>query len=688
MKKFITALLVVAAFGAYASEAGDSIGSVETLDEIVVMGQSAQQRLRNVRLGVENIELQSLLAMPSTFGENDLLKSLSLMPGVRSEGEASSGFEVRGGTAWQNLVMLNGMTLYNPSHVAGIFSMFNDDAVGKATLYKGPVPVAFGNASSAVLEVGLAPGDTERYDASATIGLLASKIAVSGPIVKDRLSFAVAARRSYFDTFLKLSEEYKSTILHFYDVTADMRLKVGRTDYIDAAFVVSRDNMALKDLMGMEWGNIGGTINYAAHPSEKLTFLTTLALTHYDPDMGMEMAGEEKRMNQYIHTYSLNEKAAIIINDKFDLEAGLRSELLMVRSCELELNDNLLREERSGWQNALWLNANGRIGTRFEFSAGVRLSAFSTLSGRRFHDFVAPNETSPAFGSRTYIGFEPRGSLKFNLSPLHNIKLGAGISTQNIHALRGSTSSFPFDRYALTSDGSVRPERAVHYGIGYTGATPAGDFDWSVEGYFRDMKNVYDYIDGKSMFSAISLESIILSGRGRSYGAEFMLRKNAGSVTGWIAYTQSKTQTRISGINGGRWYDSTNDRRHDIAVAAIWRINDKWRLSAAWTYLTGTPITAPEAKYEINDKTCYYHRERNAYRIPSSHKLDIGATRTWKHRRFSSQLDFGITNVYWHYNPFVVRFVDDPDEPSGTRAVQTSLYGFLPSVSYTLKFKQ
>lgn len=671
----------------FAGEKADSLPSKQ-LEEVVVTGQSARQRLNNVRLGAESLDLSKFASVPSLFGEADLLKSLSLMPGVRSEGEASSGFEVRGGTAWQNLVTLDGITLYNPSHVAGIFSMFNDAAVGRATLFKGPIPAAYGGASSSVLETSLAVGDMESYRGSATVGILASKIAASGPIVKNKLSFAVAARRSYFDMFLKMTKDYKSTVMNFYDVSAKLRLATGSGGYVDGSFIISHDNMALKGLMGMDWGNIGGSVNWRATAGDRLSFITTAAVTHYSPDMGMDIMDTRQEMNQYIHTYSVNEKGRYAFSENHSLEFGLRSELYRVRSCEINLNDNLMREERSGWQNAVWVNWDGRFGSRFELSAGARLSLFSALSPQRFHDFVSYSEPSPQFDAHTYVNIEPRGSLKFNLSPLHNIKVGAGVSTQNIHALRGSnSSSFPFDRYALSS-AWCKPEQSVQYGLGYTGAVKSGHYDWSAEAYWRDMRNVYDYKDGASMFSSISLENIILGGRGRSYGAELMFRKNDGPLTGWVSYTISKTQTKIAGINGGRWYDATNDRRHDFAIVAIWNISRKWSVSAAWTYMTGTPITAPEAKYELNGGTCYYYSQRNSYRIPSSHKLDISAKCVWRHRRFTSQLDFGVTNAYCHYNPFVVSFRDDPDNPAGTQAIQTALYGLLPSISYTIKFNQ
>lgn len=216
--------------------------------------------------------------------------------------------------------------------------------------------------------------------------------------------------------------------------------------------------------------------------------------------------------------------------------------------------------------------------------------------------------------------------------------------------------------------------------------TMDGAFDWSAEGYYRSISNVYDFKDGSSAFSDIALESIILGGRGRSYGAEFMLRKNAGRLTGWVAYTLSRTQTRIAGINDGQWYNATNDRRHDFSITAIYRLTDRWSLSGAWIYLSGQPLTAPDVKYEIGGMTCYYYSRRNAYMTPPTHRLDLSATYTHIGRKFTYEWAFGIYNAYCRYNPFVVYFEDDPSKPSGTRAVQQSMYGIVPSVSYTLKF--
>lgn len=684
MINLIAGAMMAAAVAAAAP--ADSAEVRQELQEVVVTGQSALQRLRGVRLGAESLELTKLNRMPMLFGENDLLKSIALMPGVHGEGDGGGGFEVRGGTASQNLVLLDGITLYNPAHVMGIFSTFNDNAIGGATLFKGPIPAPFGGATASVLETSLAPGSMEAYHGSLTVGILAAKIKAEGPIVKERMSFAVAARRSYVDAFLQMVPQYRKTVMNFYDVTAKLRYLPRQGDVLDLSFMVGHDNMAIKRVMGMYWGNLGASLNWHTRRGDGRWRLTTTAsFTHYAPKMDMTMMRTDQTMKEYIRDYSLNQRAVFSAAEDHTLELGLRSELLRVKSAEIEINGNRSKEVRSGWQNALWINYDGRFGTHFAAEAGVRLSLFSALSGGRFHEFEAFDEGAPRFAAHTYFDVEPRLSLKYNINDFHNIKAGAGVTTQNLHSVRESTTSFPFDRYALTS-AAVKPERSVQYGLGYAGATRDGDYDWSAEAYYKDMRNVYDYRDGLGMMSGIALERLILGGRGRSYGLELMARKNSGRLTGWVAYTLSRTQTRIADINGGRWYAANNDRRHDFSVTAIFALNDRWSLSGSWIYSSGTPLTAPDVKYELSGTTCYYYSQRNGYRTPPTHRLDLSATYTHTGRRFTYQWAFGLFNAYCRYNPYIVYFQDDSSKPSGTRAVQQSLFGLVPSVSYTLKF--
>lgn len=670
---------------------GLSVDSLETmtLNEVVVSGHSAAQRIGNVQLGAEKLEMTILDKAPVLFGEVDIIKSITLLPGVRQESEGSGGYMVRGGTASQNLVQLDGATLYNPSHVMGIFSTFNEDALGGATLYKGLMPSYFGGATSSVLDIQLAPGNMKRWHAGGTIGLLAAKINANGPIVKDKLSLAVSARRSYADLFLKLVPKYRSTVMHFYDANAKLRYRPRPDDYIDASFSITHDNMGISDIMWMDWGNMAASVKWTARRGDRWKFITTGAWTDYKGDMWMDIMGNRQRLDEYIRTVSLNERASYLIKDNHELELGYRSELFRVKSGEWMVNNTKEKEIRSGWANDVWIDYKGEITPWFSLETGVRMNIFSALKGHSFTQMTDYYKSGMEQGkngiAKSYMAVEPRVSMKFNVVENHAVKAGLTSSSQNLHAIRTSANTFPFDRYAITS-AVVKPEKAWQYSLGYTGTTDNGMWEWSAEGYYKDMRNVYDYRSGVTIFTDIILENLILGGKGRSYGMELMFRKNSGRLTGWVSYTLSKTQTRIDGINEGRWYDASNDRRHDLNVVAMFDLTDRWSLSASFLFASGQALSVPDAKYQLGGETLYYYSQRNNYRTPATHRLDISANYKHVGKKFTYEWSIGIYNLYNHYNPYMIYFEDCPDNVSGTRAVQYSMYGIVPSVSYTLKF--
>ncbi len=670
------------ASGSAQDAVGDSVAS--DLEELVVTAGSARERLERVSLGAERLELSAMKQLPSFFGENDMIKTLALLPGVRGEGEGGGGFEVRGGNSSQNRVLLDGMTLYNPAHVMGIFSTFNDFSTGQATLFKGPVPARFGGASSAVLETSLKSGDMQKWGGSASLGLLLAKAGASGPIVRDKISLAVGVRRSYADAFIAMIPQYKGTVMNFYDASARLRIIPSSAHIIDASFIIAHDNMAIKDVMGMYWGNLATSLSWFARASDKLSFTTQAAYTDYSPKMAQTFTGDDRTLRQYVRDASLRSDMQWSVNDFHTFQAGVEGSFLRVMSMEMDYPGGRQREVRSGASGALWANYDGSFG-KFAFEVGGRLNYFSSIEGRRYHIFEAAAESFASTSAYHSFLPEPRVSLKYDVSEFHNVKVGFSMTSQYIHALRSSTTSMPFDRYILSGN-DLMPERCRQIGAGYAGMTPSGSFDWSAELYWKSLSGVYDYADGMTMFSRVDPASIVLGGKGRSYGLELMCRKNHGRLTGWVAYTLSHTQSCIPGINDGHWYNATNDRRHDISVAAIYNLGKGWTLSADWIFSSGSPLTAPDVKYELSGVTVYYYSARNGYKTPPTHRLDISASWKQKHKHFSSEWNFGLYNVYCRYNPFIIYFTDDPESLSGSRAVLRALFGLLPSVSYTIHF--
>lgn len=678
------------AFHSYGRNLPDSIATsdslvMKNLKEVEITANSARQRMASMQLGAEKLELSKLAVTPVLFGENDIIKSISLLPGVHAEGDGAGGFEVRGGNSSQNLTLLDGITLYSPTHVMGIFSTFNDQSISQATLYKGPLPPSFGEASSSVLESALKNGDMENWNGGFTVGILAAKLKIGGPIVKNRLSFAVTARRSYVDAFLKLVPRYRDIVMNFYDVTAKVRYKATGNDYLDLSFISSRDNMAIGGVMGMYWGNVGTSLNWLSQRGEGWHFNTTAAFTSFSNRMEMTMMNSSQCLKEYIKNLSVEEKVSYQLDEDHSLGGGVRSEYLRVQSADFVIAGNRERDVKSGWNNAAWIDYEGRISGGFFLAGGIRFNLFTALRGSGFNKWISNQEQEPPLEEKTYFTPEPRISLKWEVRPDHNLKAGVSLTSQSLHSLRSSATSFPFDRYAISTS-TIRPEKVWQYVVGYTGMSKDGAFEWSTEGYYKGMINIYDYKDGYSMFSRLNLDDIVLGGKGRSFGLEVMFRKNTGRLTGWLSYCLSKTESKIPGINDGKWYDAGNDRRHDLSLVGIYKFNDRWTLSGSWIFSSGTPLTAPDVKYELSGTTIYYYSKRNAYRIPSTHRLDLSATYSHAGRKFTYEWSFGVYNLYCRYNPYIVYFEDDPESPSGTRAVLRSMFGLVPSVSYTLKF--
>lgn len=644
-----------------------------------------------MQIGVEKVDIATLASVPSLFGEKDIIKSLQLLPGVKSESEASGGYQVRGGTSAQNLILLDGATVYNAGHLMGLFSTFNDDALMSGSLYKGLVPAQLGGGTASVFDISTRSGDLHDYHFGGTVGLLSAKVVAEGPIQRDRSSFLFAGRRSYLDFFLKTSDEYRDNTLHFYDANLRLNFHLSQRDVLSLAFFRGRDNMGLADMMDMEWGNTTATANWLHTFSDNHYANTKLIYSDFVSDVGIDMLNIYYTMKGYIRHATLQHQQSYRVGRHHRFNYGLEASFLQLQSAEWDINLLHQRERRRALTGALWVGDEWQLGNRVELSAGVRFHLFSVLGGAPYYqidgegNITETTERGSGTIVKTYADVEPRVSAKFKLNKLNSLKVGYSRTSQDIHAISGMTMSMPFDRYTMTSN-IVRPEQADQVALGWVGITPHGDYDFSAETYFKNIRNVYDYRDGKAFYSEIEIERLILGGKGRAYGMELCAHKNKGPLTGWVSYTLSWSENQIEGINGGKWYTASNDRRHDLAVVGMYQMSPAWELAAIWRYNTGQALTAPSAKYDIDGTTFYYYNERNGYRAPAYHRLDLSATYTKKLQKAMLIWSFGLYNAYCRYNPFTIQFVNDEDSPTGTVVEQTSLFGIIPSVSFTLKF--
>ncbi len=688
-RRFLLSLTVVTSLCAQAQR--DVISRVDTLQEVTVTSRSALKRINEVQSGVEKVEIATLARVPALFGEKDIIKSIQLLPGVKSESDGSGGYQVRGGTSAQNLILLDGATVYNAGHLMGLFSTFNDEALANASLYKGLVPAQLGGGTSSVFDIDTRSGDMQRYHFSGTVGLLSAKVMAEGPIQSDKSSFLFAGRRSYLDIFLKSSKDYKDNTMNFYDANLRLNFRLSPQDMLSLTFFRGRDNMGIDDLMDMSWGNTTAAANWLHTFGDPLYANTQLTYSDFNDDVGIDLMNIHYTMAGYIRHLTLNHRQVWTPTKRHRVNYGLETTYLQLKSAEWDIDFLHQREKRNAWMNSLWVNEEWKLNDHLDLSAGARLHLFTVLGGSPYYQVDAKGnivETlTPGSGEfvKTYADVEPRVSLKWAISQQHSVKIGYSRTSQDIHAIRGSSASMPFDRYTMTSN-IVSPEQADQVAAGWTAITRDGAYDFSLEGYYKDIRNVYDYRDGKSFHSEIEIERLILGGKGRAYGLELAAHKNEGRLTGWLSYTLSWVENKIEGINGGEWYTAPNDRRHDLAVVGMYHLNDRWELSAAWRYNTGQALTAPSAKFEVDGHTYYYYAERNGYRAPAYHRLDLSATYSRQVGRTTQQWAFGLYNAYNRYNPYVITFENDDTKPSGTKTVQTSLFGIIPSVSFTIKF--
>ena len=670
----------------------DDTVTTRQLEEVVVVRTSARQRLQSVEVGAEQLQLDQLMTAPTLLGSADVVRSLQLLPGVKAESEVSSGFQVRGGTSAQNQVLYDRVPVYSVGHLAGLFSSFNADAFGAATLYKGLIPPEFGGATSAVLDIGSRSGRDNHWAGSIGVGLLSAQVMGEGPLDSlGRGTLLVAARRSYADAFLKLTDKYRDNTFYFADANVRMDWKASDKDRLQLSLFASRDRTALQDMVSLKWTNLAASLCWRHQVSTASQAQTTAYYSAYSTSNGFYLLGIDIDYSGHIRQGGLRHDLALALRHG-QLDLGGQTAVIDVKSGEWQQVANHEKEQRRAWENNLWAAVTLSPSSSWTVRAGLRLTSFSSLGGPYYYDTDSLGNIVWFYRTRrnhivhTRLMLEPRLSIVWKPAELVSLKAAYSRTAQNIHALRGQTTSTPFDRYALSSN-LLHPEEADQLSLGLYAMTPRQDYDFTLEGYWRAISHVLDYRDGKSFASEIEMERLVLAGRGRCYGVELLARRNSGPLQGWLAYTLSWSRNQIDGINGGRWYTAGNDRRHDVDVVALWQVSPSWRLSATWIYTSGQAFTAPSAKYQLIDNYIYYYAERNGYRAPAYHRLDLGAT--WTHPlaggRIERQWQFGIYNAYNRYNPFLISF-EDSNLGANTRAVGYSLFGIVPSISLNLKF--
>jgi hypothetical protein len=667
------------------------------LNEVVISSRQNEERVTSAKMGVEKLSMQEIAHVPVLFGERDLIKVVQLLPGVKSAGEGNSGFFVRGGAADQNLVLLDEAVVYNPSHLLGFFSTFNSDAIKDVTLYKGNTPAQYGGRLSSVMDVRMNDGNNQRISVNGGIGIIASRLTVEGPIVKDKGSFLISARRTYADIFLKASKDtvVNKSALYFYDINLKANYQLGEKDRIYLSGYLGQDKLALGDLFGIDWGNKTGTLRWNHQFGPKLFSNTSLIYSDYKYNIDLNTSQSfQGHIASQIKDVNLKEEFTFYPNAKNTWRMGVNSVYHTIKPGEYGGNFTLTNQPYNrSWENAVYAHNEWKPSALLKIEYGLRLSAFSVLGGDNNYYTLNPEgaivdtlnyPANKIF--KTYVNIEPRISASLQMNASSSLKAAYARNTQPIHQLSSSAVSSPTDKWVSTNN-IIKPEIADQVSLGYFKNLADNTYEFSAETYYKRMQHQVDYRDGANVRSNDAIEPQLLFGSGRAYGLELLLRKKSGRFTGWIGYTLSRTEKQIDGINGNSWYAARQDRTHDISVVGMYDLNKKWSFSATFVYYTGNAVTFPSGKYFVDNQVVFLYTERNAYRMPAYHRLDLSANWKLKERKnFSSELAIGLYNAYGRANAYAITFQDNPDDRSRTQAVQTSLFKFVPSVTYNFKF--
>lgn len=666
------------------------------LDEVVVTSYRKDENIRQTQMGVEKIDPKYINNIPVLFGEKDVLKTIQLMPGIKSSGEGSSGFNVRGGGADQNLILLDEAPVYNASHLLGFFSVFNSDAIKSISVFKGNAPSEYGGRLSSVLDIKMNDGNNQKLIVSGGIGLISSRLAIEGPIVKNKGSFLVSGRRTYADLFLKLSNnsDLNSTNLYFYDLNAKANYRINDKNRIFLSGYLGQDRLGISSF-GIDWGNGTGTLRWNHLFSDRLFSNTSLIFSNYVNKINVDI-GSKINIVSRIQDYGIKQDFQFYLSETHTFKFGFNSVyhriIPGVVTASEDFNIKNLSNKYS-WENALYISRQYKVTKRLSVEFGPRLSIFSLLGPGSFYTYdkigniVDTATYSSGMFVKTYLNMEPRASVNFVLNGQSSLKASYARNVQNLHLLSNSTSGNPTDQW-IPSSNNVKPEIANQYSIGYYRNFSDNKYESSIETYYKKLQNQIDYKNGADIYFNDNVETQIVFGNGRAYGLELYLKKKYGKLNGWISYTLARTERRFTEINNGSYYPAKQDRTHDISIVGIYELNKHWSLSATWVYYTGNAVTYPSGKYEVDGKTMMLYSDRNADRMPSYHRLDIGATWiTKKTDKYESSWSFSLYNAYGRKNAYTISFRDNEDDPTITEAVKTSLFRFIPSFTYNFKFK-
>ncbi|MBK8393405.1 MAG: TonB-dependent receptor [Saprospiraceae bacterium] len=672
--------------------------NAQVMEEIIVTAEAKDKNVSNNQMSVVELNMVEAKKIPVIFGEQDILKTIQLLPGVKGGGEGGSGFYVRGGNADQNLVLLDEAPVYSASHLLGFFSVFNSDALKDVKLYKGGMPAQYGGRASSVLDIRMKNGNAKKWTATGGLGLISSRLTVEGPIVKDKSSIIVSGRRTYADLLYKtVSNKIDDSQLYFYDLNIKANFTFSDKNRIYYSGYLGRDVVGTKEF-GFDWGNNTNSLRWNHNFNQKMFLNTTLISSQYDYGINANFSKQNYDVNSGIYDYNLKQDYNYYVNPNNTITFGwnvinhyIKPGNLKITG-ELEVPVNVKLQKQNSLESGLYLANDQKINKRLSVYYGLRMSMFNNVGPQEVKTYdengnvinTIKHEKNKFFN--TYSGLEPRASATYVLSEKSSIKSAYNRNYQYLHQLTNYTSGSPTDSW-ITSSPNIKPITADQVSIGYFRNFNDNMFEFSVETYYKWLKNQLDYKEGANTVLNPDVEADLLYGTGRAYGAELLIRKNLGAFTGWIGYTLSKTERKIPGINNGNWYSARQDRTHDFSIVGTYQLSKKITVSGTWVYSTGDAVSFPTGKYNIDGVNLNLYSDRNGYRMPAYHRADLGLTWVRKDTKDRySDLSFSIYNVYHRKNAYNITFEEVENSPGETQAVKTSLFGIIPSITWNFRY--
>ena len=691
------------------------------LESVVVSDVAEDYNISSIEMSTSKLDMSKVTEIPTFLGENDIIKAIQLLPGVSSVGEGASGFNVRGGSVGQNLVLLDEAPVYNSSHLLGFLSVFNPDAVKDLKLYKGGIPSRYGGRISSILDIRMKDGNKKKVQLSGGIGTIFSRLTLESPIVKDKSSFILALRRSYADVlakpFLKNSNFFDDgAALNFYDITAKSNFELNENNTLYISSYVGRDVFKFDARQGFNWGNRTGTVRWNHLFNDRLFSNFTAIYSNYDYQLAFGSDDRNKfEWDSNVETYNFKPEFTYFVNTNNELSIG--AELINYRfepANAIGVSDGEITDitlpDKYAFEGALYVGNEQKISS-LTLSYGLRYSLYSYYGPGDRYEFGEPifsgdrrplisvSKVEGRESIKNYSSLEPRLSMNILLGKSSSVKASYNRMTQYIHLLSNTAASSSLDVWTPSTN-NIKPEIADAYVIGYFKNFKNNTYEASIELYYKDLQNQIDYIDGADLLINKYLEGDLLTGIGRAYGLEFLFKKNRGRFNGWLSYTIGRSELKIDGINKFQWYPTRYDQTHNFKITSTYKISDRVQFSGNFVYLTGTPVTFPSSKFVIQGFVIPHNasNSRHQFRIPDYHRLDFSVTikgrdekKNGKARKNDSELIIGVYNVYNRRNPFSIYFsqgdgmVTDSYVPG--EVTRLSIIGsFVPSITYNFKF--